>query len=168
MMKKALVIASMLMAFGAAGLCGEPSAISLTDGNTLFGEVVAFDNGVYTVRTDSLGTVRIPASKIASIRPGMDNKGLDSIRAVDPLVPPVEALGQKMMSDQEIMNIIYSLANDPEFQAILADTAVMSAVAAGDVQALLNNPKFIKLLSNPKVKKIQEKTIRKGMVPGSP
>jgi len=41
--------------------------IALEDGSVVSGDVVSLENGVYTVRTGSLGTVRIPSSQIRSI-----------------------------------------------------------------------------------------------------
>jgi hypothetical protein len=39
-------------------------------------------------------------------------------------------------------------------QAILSDPSVMQAVQAGDTAALLNNPAFLKLINNPRVREI--------------
>ncbi len=69
----------------------------------------------------------------------------------------VKSLEQKMMSDQEVMNRIQSLQNDPEFQKILQDPEIMKAVNSNDVAALMANPQFMKLLQHPTVQEIEKK-----------
>jgi hypothetical protein len=62
-----------------------------------------------------------------------------------------------MMSDKEVVEMILSLQNDPDVQKILQDPEIMKAVNAGDMDALLSNPKFMKLLENPTIHEIREK-----------
>ena len=49
-------------------LAGELSEIELTDGSIIRGEIVSFINGVYTVKSGSVGTVRIDESDVQLIR----------------------------------------------------------------------------------------------------
>jgi hypothetical protein len=65
-----------------------------------------------------------------------------------------------MLRDQDIMTMIQSLQNDPEFQKILRDPEVMRAVNAGDIPALTANPEFMKLLQNSTVQEIQKKVAK--------
>lgn len=55
-----------------------------------------------------------------------------------------------------IMNMVLSLQNDPDFQEILKDPAIINAVNSGDTNTLISNPKFMKLLTNPKFQKIKK------------
>ena len=66
----------------------------------------------------------------------------------------------KLLNDEEIMALILSMQNDPEVQALLSDPAVMNAVAAGDVKALIDNPRFVQLLNKPQVREIQKRINR--------
>ncbi len=68
-----------------------------------------------------------------------------------------QALQQKMMSDPEIMNMIQSLQNDPDFQQILQDPEIMKAVSSGDINALMANPKFTRILDKKTVHDIGTK-----------
>jgi hypothetical protein len=68
-----------------------------------------------------------------------------------------QALQQQMMSDPEIMNMIQSLQNDPDFQQILQDPEIMKAVNSGDIAALMANQKFMRLLDNKTVHDIGTK-----------
>jgi hypothetical protein len=66
-------------------------------------------------------------------------------------------LKTRMMNDEGIMELILSLQNDPDMQTILSDPSVMQAVQAGDTGALMNNPVFLKLINNPRVREIVKK-----------
>jgi len=133
-----------------SAFAGEVREIELTDGSTITGEVLSLSNGVYTVKSDSLGTIKIEETKIRAIRartaPG--NAGTAG---------EITSLQQKMMSDQEVMGLIQALQNDPEFRKILEDPEILKAVNAGDVSALMANPRFMKLLNNSTVQEIQKK-----------
>ncbi len=61
------------------------------------------------------------------------------------------------MSDGEIMSLIQSLQNDPEFQRIPENPEVMKAVNSGDIAALMANARFMILLNNSTLCEIQSK-----------
>jgi hypothetical protein len=69
----------------------------------------------------------------------------------------VEGLKERMMKDEGTMTLIRALQDDPEMQALLSDPAMMSALLAGDVTTLMNNPAFLKILSNPQVREIEKR-----------
>jgi len=69
----------------------------------------------------------------------------------------VQKLQERMMSDADIMAQIQALANDPEMQALLGDQSVLDAVASGDISALTQNPRFMRLLENARVKDIRRR-----------
>jgi hypothetical protein len=128
----------------------ELKVIELTDGSTIAGEVLSLANGVYTIKSDSLGTVKLEASQIRTIRATSSGANAASTQEV-------KALTEKMLSDQEIMVLIQSLQNDPDFKKVLEDPVIMKAVSEGDISALTANPRFMKLLDNATVKAIGQK-----------
>lgn len=130
---------------------GEIRVIELTDGSTITGEVSSLNNGVYVIKSESLGTIKLEESKIRAIHSQSSGTNASSVQ-------DTRALQEKMLSDREIMGLIQSLQNDPDFKKILEDPEIMKAVNAGDVSALTANPKFMKLLENATVKEIQSKT----------
>jgi len=138
---------------------GELREIELLDGSVILGEIVSFSDGVYTLKSGSLGTVQINESKIRVIR--LKSHGAPTRELATPSDTPagteVQALQKLMMNDKEIMSVILSLLNDPEFQKILEDPAIMNAVNSGNIDALISNPKFMKLLSNPRIQEIKGK-----------
>jgi hypothetical protein len=152
-MKKAVIIFILLFAAASAG-AGDLREIELTDGSVIAGEVVSFANGVYTIRTDALGTISVSDSRVKSIR----TKGRSEPAASQGTSSAdISSLTEKMMSNDEVMALIQELRDDPEFQKALEDPAILKAVRTGDTAMLMANPKFLKLLENAKVKEIQEK-----------
>jgi hypothetical protein len=45
-------------------------------------------------------------------------------------------------------------------QAILADPQLMQAISSGDIQTLMNNPKFKEFMNNPAIKQITNQTLQ--------
>jgi hypothetical protein len=133
----------------------EIKEIELTDGSVITGEVLSLSSGVYTIRTSSLGTLKLDEVKVRTIRPQSTSSSRQSSQTSD-----VKSLQDKMMSDQEVMSMIQSLKDDPQFLKILEDPEIMNAVSSGDTAALMANPKFLQLLHNPTVRDIQQKVAK--------
>lgn len=136
---------------------GEVRVIELNDGSVLTGEIVSLSSGIYTIRTESLGTLKIEEHRVRSMRMKEAAEKSGSGQGANRVSGEVKSLQDRMMSDTEIMDMIRTLQNDPEFQKILEDPEVMKAVQAGDVTSLMANPKFMKLIENPTVKEIKKK-----------
>jgi hypothetical protein len=47
---------------------GEVKEVELNDGTVITGEIVSLNNGVYTIKSESLGTTKLSESKVRSIR----------------------------------------------------------------------------------------------------
>jgi len=139
---------------------GEMKELELNDGTVITGEIVSLDDGVYTVKSESLGTIKLAESRVRTIRVKGSTKDSGEQNASQQNADAnaqAQALQQKMMNDKEIMDKIRSLENDPEFQKILDDPEVMKAVNSGDVAALMANPQFLKLMNNRTVQEITNK-----------
>jgi uncharacterized membrane protein affecting hemolysin expression len=76
-------------------------------------------------------------------------------QSVDPA--QVQELQQRMLNDPGIMEIIISMQNDPDMQALLNDPAVTAKIQAGDLDALANDPRMIKLLDKKQVKDVEKR-----------
>lgn len=75
----------------------------------------------------------------------------------DEVARQVETLQEKMLNDTEIMALIVQLQNDPEMQRLLNDPTAIEAAQRGDINALVDNPRFMQLIDNPRVREIQRK-----------
>jgi len=144
----------LLIFFSASVFAGEPRQIELSDGSVITGEIIFFKNGEYTIKTNSLGTVKINESKIRVIR--SNSKSKNTTGSSPSTNDEIKSLQKTMMNDQQIMNMIISLQNDPAFQEILKDPGIMDAVNSGDISTLMSNPKFMNLLKNITVQEIQK------------
>jgi hypothetical protein len=133
---------------------GQMQEIELSDGSVVTGEVLSLSQGVYTIKSGVLGTIKLEKSNVKVIRPQSASRGEAAPNTVR---NEIQTLQGRMMSDQEIMGLILSLQNDPEFRRILEDPDILDAVNRGDVAALTANPRFLQLLNNSKVREIQKK-----------
>lgn len=133
----------------------DPQQVELKDGSIIAGEVVSLSNGIYTIESDSLGSINIEKSKIRTIH----SKSYSSGRNISlPVVNnKVQALQKTIMSQPSLMEMIMALQNDPDIQTALQDSRVMNAVMSGNINALIDNPAFKKILGNPKVQAVSRK-----------
>jgi hypothetical protein len=118
--------------------------VTLNDGSIIHGEILSLSDGLYTLKSISLGTIKIEESKIQSITP------LENIKK------EIQTFEQKIMNNAELLNIILPLQDDPDFQKALEDPSIIEAIEIGDMNALLSNPKFIKLLDNVTILNIKD------------
>jgi hypothetical protein len=128
--------------------------------------------------TDNEGTVHYsdfpaggPAAYLKSARPlGKDTRGTTNtdkaVSSAEPrqsadgfgsVAPRVEELKGRMLNDEGTMALIAALQNDPDMQALLGDPSVARAIQTGDIGTLTNNPNFMKLLNNPRVREIESR-----------
>ena len=136
---------------------GEKREVVLKDGSVITGEVISLTNGIYTVKSDSLGVVKLEESAVRIIRE-KSAAGSSGIPASSGGTGgEVKSLQEKMVSDKEVMGLIQSLENDPEFKKVLEDPEIMKAVNAGDVSVILTDPRIMKILNNPTVQGIGKK-----------
>ncbi len=141
---------------GSPASAGEARELELFDGSVITGEVLSLVKGMYTIKSESLGTIRIEESKIRAIRSRVASSAAPLSGAAGTSAD-VKTLQSKMAGDPEVMNLIRSLQDDPKFKEMLEDPEILQAVQSGDVAALLGKPKFLELLNNPTVHQIEKK-----------
>lgn len=157
-------------------LCGLPFSayagalreIELVDGSLLRAEVLSMDGKVYRLRSDTLGAIEVPEYQVKAIRspeeslvrPQITPEPTPSTASPSPTTslptPSANDLQQALSQDPATMSKIISLQNDPLMQQILSDENTMRAVQAGDLGALLNDPKVRALMNHPTVRELGE------------
>jgi hypothetical protein len=156
-MKSRMIVTALALGLLLTSLhAGEIKEIILKDGSVITGDVVSLNNGIYTIKSDILGIIKLEESKVRAIQEPSASGALNASSS-GPAAGDVHALQQKMMNDKEVMNLVQSLQNDPEFKTLLEDPKIMKAVNAGDVVTLTADPRFVKLLNNTTVQEIQRK-----------
>ncbi|MCP4649982.1 MAG: hypothetical protein GY853_07895 [PVC group bacterium] len=159
-----IIIIALFFIFMQQVNAGEVKEISLTDGSVIVGEVISVNNGVYTIRSGSVGDFEINESRIKSVRQpsrgakknvsySNDSSTNASVNA-SMMKAGANTLKQSMMSNAKVMELIVSLQNDQQFQEIMKDPEIMNAVNALDMKTLMANPKFMGLLDNSVVDQI--------------
>ena len=133
---------------------GELREIVLIDGSVIVGELESLTNGVYTIKTATLGALKVEDARIKTIR-----------NTSGGMAGPVKASGQQeimaiqqdMIADGSIIQLILALQSDPDFQEALQDESIMMAINSGDLNALMTNPKIEKLMEKSSVQEIKRK-----------
>ena len=146
-----------------AGALASPT-IELKDGSRIEGDIQSVENGVYTVRTASIGTVHVAQSNIARIvyAAEVPKAAVSSNKMpehTDQLASDIQQLQASLAKDPAALQAIMSLQSDPQIQAVLNDPAIAKAVEDGDYASLMNNPKIRALENNEHVKQlVQQQT----------
>jgi hypothetical protein len=143
------------LAFGALA----SPTIELKDGSRIEGEIQSIENGVYTVRSSSIGTVHVAQSNIVRIVYSGDAANAAGSSGKSPardeaLANDVQQLQMRLAQDPAAMQSIMSLQSDPQIQAILSDPVIAKAIQEGDYMSLLGNAKIQALKSNEHLKQL--------------
>jgi len=126
--------------------------IELKDGSRIQASIILLSNGVYTIRSDALGQIKLDESQVEAIySAGSSNK------PAAPTDLSLENIQSTILGDQSLMGSILNLQDDPDVRAVLNDPEVMNAVRRMDLELLRNHPKIKRLMNNSKVKEIQYK-----------
>jgi hypothetical protein len=164
------IIISIFLWLAITGVCAfssEVSDIYLDDGSVLRAEVVSLQNGVYTLRSTSMGEFSLEASRIRQIGLRQPNQNFIPGTAVQaqqqPLKTPenfqskVASTQAMIMKDPEAMQTVMTMATDPEFQKLFDDPQAVAALKAGDMATLMKNPQFQAIMNNPKMQGFADK-----------
>lgn len=146
------LLLTLMLGYASLALAATP-VIELSDGSRVRGEILALENGVYTVQSAHLGRIEIRQQDVRRI----DYEDSAGGATTEAQKARIQALQRDLAADGEIFALIQRLQSDPQLQEILADPEIMRAVAAGDLAALSENPKFMQLMNNPNIRAITSK-----------
>jgi hypothetical protein len=139
------------------------SRIELRDGSVISADLVGVGNGVYRVRSATLGEVTIPESAVLAIRPATAGAAAPTSAATSAAAPnpapgagaqtvDLAAIQQQLLDNPQTMEAITRLQSDPGIQAALADPQFVAMIMSGNVEALRTDPRFQRLLENPAIR----------------
>ena len=152
MRRSVVTIAIIVLSFNAFA----EMEIILKDGSRILGEVQSMQNGLYEIRTESMGTIQLGSGQIQSLTtvgvpvPGDSSSADTSVSSQS----AVDSIKSSMVNSPGVIGMIMALQNDPQMKAVLADPEIMRAVQNLDLQTLSNNPKIKALMDNSKIKRV--------------
>jgi hypothetical protein len=166
------LIAVLLCLFaGAATIAGDAAigkaaVIEMKDSTRVVGVVAGLQDGVYTIVSDSVGTLKVDEDKIKSIQftapaaeptaaPAADNGGAGMLGG----------LQQKILANPDVMMSMMELANDPAVLEILDDPEVMKLIEEGKYFQLMQNEKIKALMDNQSVRRVSNRVLGREPAP---
>ncbi len=106
-------------------VAGEPAEIEMMDGSIIRAEVLSLHDGVFTIRSDTLGTLDIVQSRVRSIRQGPFGRVLENsapqTSGLSASAEQIKTLAQAMTADRDIMDRISLLSGDPDILDAIQD-----------------------------------------------
>jgi len=155
------LIASLLggLCIGLGPLSAGESRIELRDGSVIGGEVTAVGDGVYRVRSASLGEIQVRESDVLAIRPGGSGTPAAAATETGNQGSAFAAVQQQLLGNPQTMDAISRLQGDADVTAALTDPEFMRLITAGDVDKLRTDPRFQRLMENPAIQAIVEQVL---------
>ncbi|MFH0754265.1 MAG: hypothetical protein V2A70_06845 [Candidatus Omnitrophota bacterium] len=160
-MKRLLLPLTILFALSVSVAHATTKTITLQDGSTINGDVMLMEHGTYTIKTKTMGEVKVSAANIATISddtfgeskiiPAKKNKS--NIASL----PEFQAMQNKISSNPDIIADIQKLMEDPEIMQILSDPSFIAALQSGNVNALKSDARINHLANNPKMQALMNK-----------
>ncbi len=155
-----------VLTFLSLAYAAQKNRIELIDGGIFEGEVISLREGEYTIKSTSIGTFKVEASRVRKISPVGPTEGFSG----KPALPADTAAGgasevQKVQSmiaaDPDMMKALPGLTGNADFQALLKDPEIMKAAKSMDLKTLMTNEKVVNAANNPAIQEISRKIKKK-------
>ena len=145
--------------FTPLAFAGSTKQIALKDGSVIKGELVSFENGIYTIQTDNLGQLQLPEANVLSVANETIAAQAPQVAAQAGSAPnfsnKVSTMQNQIMADPQAMQAVQAMAEDPEIAAMISDPdfvkQLTAAVSNNNVESVAGDPKIQQLMSNPKM-----------------
>jgi hypothetical protein len=142
--------------------------ITLDDGSYIVGEIISVENGSYTIKTKSLGTLTLGSRQVKSVTRLGGSTGSPAATATADMkgastnsissgsvASSVQQIQSSITSNTSLMSAIMQMQSNPEMQAVLSDPALMQAIQSFDIEEIQNHPKIIRLMQSQEMQQIQ-------------
>jgi hypothetical protein len=159
-------------------ICGTSQAaelreIVLTDGTVIIGEIVSVSGGKFTIQTQSFGVVEVPEGNIREVLLKSEATPLPASRApaspppqTESRTPDFRSMHQSIFMMSGLMELIFSLQDDPHLKRIMNDPKVVEAMNQGDLSRVLDHPEMREFLKSPRMRSLTQSL--SGMMAGNP
>lgn len=150
-----IIFSAVLLIAGVSA--ADSGVVTLTDGTVIRGEIISLNNGIYKIKTDSLGILEVDEKKIRSVNfaPETPSGSHSGDTQSSDYASQLRALQSMMLNDEATADLVFSLQNDPDMQDVLNDPEIMEAINTGNFNYLFGNPKIQRLMDNANVQQIQ-------------
>lgn len=149
-----LILLGILLCLSSSAFADE-IVLKLKDGSLVRGELISFSDGTYTLKSPSLGVLKIKSESVGSME--SSNNVVSNGGAGSNVQNKLTDIKTRLTQDKDAMSMIMSLQNSPDIQAILSDAEIMQAIQTMNIEALENNPKIKRLMDNAQMKAIQQR-----------
>jgi len=146
---KFFLLSLCLLALPSPAQSGSVKTITLKDGSTIKGEVLSLQNGVYTVRSLTLGEIQLKEDTIVAIT--AEETAQENPSAFKNEVLDIQG---EITKDPQLMEEIKHLMADEEVLRLLSDPNLMNDVMTFDEEKIKSNPSVQKLLEHQQIRKI--------------
>jgi hypothetical protein len=160
---KTTILCLCLTVFVLPQVSADQKSITLKDGSVIRGELVSFENGLYTVKTDNLGQLILSEANVVSVVNTALAGTVPQPQVAQAQAPmqqgdfsnQVANMQSQIMANPQTMQSIMAMAEDPEIAAMFSDPAFVqqltAAMSGGNPEALASDPRIQKLMANPKM-----------------
>jgi hypothetical protein len=158
MINRFILSLSLLMLLSPLAFAGSAKQIALKDGSVIKGELLSFENGIYTVQTDNLGQLKLPEANVLSVANEtfvVQAPQQGTTAAAPSFSNKVSTMQSHIMGNPQAMQAVQAMAEDPDIISMLSDPAFVkqltAAVSDNNVESVAGDPKIQQLMSNPKM-----------------
>lgn len=159
------------------GVFAQSSKITLSDNTIIYGTVVGMSNGIYVIKTQTMGELNIDAENVVSIsslknnsnssdnssqikiieeskRNNYSNKNTQSSDYNSSLQEQANMRVQSMTMDSNFLDSLMSLSENSMMNDIMNDPEIMDAINRGDYDFLMQNDKMHGLMESDDIKSL--------------
>ena len=175
-MKKIVLILLLVAVSSICSAAGIKQRIVLLDRSVIIGEVTEMKDGIYTVQSETVGEIKIPAEKIIEItkldsaQPAASGQAIGildgtkkpvrnaqprALAGSDDLKAQQERANsqvQSMTAQEDFLENMMDLSGSANMIEVMTDPEVMEAISRNDYEFLMNNEKMKSLMESSEIK----------------
>lgn len=135
--------------------------VTLTDGSTLKGELLGAQADRLEVKS-SMGTLRIPLSRVASVARDIDGPparggaaaGAGSAGAGGAMGEAIAGMRSQLTANPATLQKLMALSDDADIMALVLDPEVQRIIQSNDLDAAARSEKVKRLMAHPEIQAI--------------
>lgn len=176
-MKKFFLFLLLVLLCSTSHAAGVKQRIVLLDNSVIVGEIVEMKDGIYTVKSDAMGEIKVSADKILEISK-LDQASSATSQNIDildrskkkahkaPVQPRSVGVSddlkiqqeransqvQSMSMQEDFLDSMMNLSGSADMVDVMSDPEVMDAISRNDYEFLMNSDKMKTLMESSEIK----------------